>query len=139
MTLLEAAAIKRRSTVADANGHFSFGSVAVVLFLPTIVARGMQPKTQQGTLNADELVELPAIAMLAAASDQVEVLSLTQQEIAEMQMKQEEKQRLVGLVPNFYVVYDWNAKPLTAKQNRLAVRSIIELGDVCDCGGVCGY
>jgi len=57
----------------------------------------------------------------------VEVSSLTQQEIAEMQMKQEEKQRLVGLVPNFYVVYDWNAKPLTAKQKyRLAVRSIID-------------
>ena len=127
VTLLEAGSTKRRSTVADANGHFSFGNVAAGPYLLTIVAKGMQPKTQQGTLNADESVELPAIAMVAATSDQVEVSSLTQQEIAEMQMKQEEKQRLVGLVPNFYVVYDWNAKPLTAKQKyRLAVRSIID-------------
>jgi hypothetical protein len=60
-------------------------------------------------------------------SEEVEVSSLTQVEIAEVQMKQEEKQRLVGLVPNFYVSYVWNAAPLSAKQKyKLAVRALID-------------
>ena len=127
VTLLETGSTKRRSTVADANGHFSFGNVAAGPYLLTIIAKGMQPTTQRGTLNPDESVELPAIALGAATSEEVEVSSLTQVEIAEMQMKQEEKQRLFGLVPNFYVAYDWNAKPLSGKQKyRLAVRAIVD-------------
>jgi len=82
--------------------------------------------TQTGVLNLDESVELLPIALGVSTSDSVEVSSLTQQEIAEVQMKQEEKQRLGGLIPNFYVVYDWNAKPLTPKQKyRLAVRRLL--------------
>jgi hypothetical protein len=127
VTLLEAGSTKRRSTVADGNGHFSFSNVAAGPYLLTIIAKGMEPTTQRGTLNPDESVELPAIALGAATSEEVEVSSLTQVEIAEMQMKQEEKQRLFGLVPNFYVVYEWNAKPLSAKQKyRLAVRAIVD-------------
>ncbi len=96
-------------------------------YVLTIIAAGMQPKTLRGTLNPDESVELPPIALGVAASEEVEVSSLTDQEIAEVQMKQEEKQRLVGLVPNFYVSYVWNAKPLTAKQKyKLAARSLID-------------
>jgi hypothetical protein len=127
VTLLENFSVKGRSVVADANGHFSFSNVAAGPYVLTIIATGMQPTTQRGTLNPDESVELPPIAMGAAASDEVEVSSLTQEEIAEVQMKQEEKQRLVGLVPNFYVSYVWNAAPMTAKQKyRMAVRSLVD-------------
>ncbi len=127
VTLLEAGSTKRRSTVADGNGHFSFSNVAAGPYLLTIIAKGMQPTTQKGTLNADESLELPPIALGAATSEEVEVSSLTQVEIAEMQMKQEEKQRLVGLVPNFYVSYVWKAAPMTPKQKfKLAARSIID-------------
>jgi len=127
VTLLENFSVKGRSVVADANGHFSFDHVAAGPYTLTISAKGMQPKTQKGTLNPDESVELPAIALGVAASEEVEVSGLSQQEIAEVQMKQEEKQRLVGLVPNFYVSYVWNAAPLTPKQKyRLAVRTIID-------------
>jgi len=127
VSLLENFSVKPRSVVADANGHFSFSNVAAGPYTLTILATGMQPKTQRGTLNSDESVELPPIALGAATSEEVDVSSLTDREIAEVQMKQEEKQRLVGLVPNFYVEYDWNAKPLTASQKyRLAVRSIVD-------------
>ena len=127
VTLLEAGAGRARSVVADANGHFSFSHVAAGVYTLTVSAAGMVGTTQRGTLNADESVELPAIVLGVSASDSVEVSSLSQVEIAEVQMKQEEKQRLVGLVPNFYVVYDWDAKPLTAKQKyRLAVRAIVD-------------
>jgi hypothetical protein len=127
VTLVENFSVNGRSVVADANGHFSFEHVAAGPYTLMVTAAGMQGATQRGVLNPDESVELPAIALEVGANEQVEVSSLTQQEVAEVEMKQEEKQRLVGLVPNFYVEYDWNAKPLTAKQKyRLAVRSIVD-------------
>jgi hypothetical protein len=127
VTLLENFAVMGRSVVADANGHFSFSDVAAGPYTLTIIAKGMQPTTQRGTLNPDESLELPPIALGVAASDEVEVSGLTQQEIAEVQMKQEEKQRLVGLVPNFYVSYVWKAAPMTPKQKfKLAARSLVD-------------
>ncbi len=127
VTLVEEGSVNPRSTVTDASGHFNFDNVVAGAYALTILAKGMLPKTERGTLNADESVELPPIALGVATSEEVVVSSLTPQEIAEVQMKQEEQQRLVGLVPNFYVTYHWNAAPLTAKQKyRLAVRALID-------------
>jgi hypothetical protein len=127
VSLLENFSVKPRTVVADENGHFSFSSVAAGAYVLTVTAPGMVGTTVKGVLNPDESVELPPIALGAGTSESVEVSGLSDQEIAEVQMKQEEKQRLVGLVPNFYVVYEWDAKPLTAKQKyRLAVRSILD-------------
>ncbi|MGA8938013.1 MAG: carboxypeptidase regulatory-like domain-containing protein, partial [Acidobacteriaceae bacterium] len=72
-------------------------------------------------------------------SEEVEVSGLTQQEVAEKQVKQEEKQRLVGLVPNFYVTYDWNAAPLTPKMKfKMATRSIVDPATFVIVGGFAG-
>ena len=99
----------------------------------------MEGATRRGTLNADESLELPAIALKAAVSEEVVVSGLTQQEVAEKQVKQEEKQRLVGLVPNFYVTYDWNAAPLTPKlKYKMAARSIVDPATFVIVGGFAG-
>jgi hypothetical protein len=140
VTLVEEGATRPRSAVADSDGHFSFSDVLAGSYTLTVTAEGMEPATQRGTLNADESVELPPIVLrVAAANDEVEVSSLTQQELAEVQIKQEEKQRLVGLVPNFYVTYNWNAAPLTPKQKyKLAVRSIVDPATFVIVGGFAG-
>ncbi|HTZ57906.1 MAG TPA: hypothetical protein VMB49_07420 [Acidobacteriaceae bacterium] len=50
--------------------------------------------------------------------------TLSQREKAEQQLKQEEQQRIVGVVPNFNVSYDQDAVPLSRDQKfRLAFRS----------------
>ena len=41
---------------------------------------------------------------------------LTQQEKAELQLRQQEKQRIAGVVPNFNVSYNADAAPLSSKQ-----------------------
>jgi hypothetical protein len=43
------------------------------------------------------------------------VVALTVEQLAQQQVKAEEKQRVLGIFPNFYVVYDKNAVPLTTK------------------------
>jgi hypothetical protein len=39
------------------------------------------------------------------------------EEMAAEQVKAEEQQRIFGIIPNFYVVYDHDAAPLTTKLN----------------------
>jgi hypothetical protein len=66
--------------------------------------------------------------MLNVASSVTEVqVGLTQQEVAQEQIKIEEKQRVLGIIPNFYVSYVPNAAPLDTKQKfELAGRTIID-------------
>ena len=62
------------------------------------------------------------------ADARVEVqVGLTQVEVAEEEVKFEEKQRVLGVIPNFYVSYVPDAAPLDAKQKfKLAFRSMID-------------
>jgi hypothetical protein len=45
------------------------------------------------------------------------LLRLPPEEMAAEQVKAEEQQRIFGIIPNFYVVYDHDAAPLTTKLN----------------------
>lgn len=128
VTLSTAGSKAKPSTMTDTNGHFSFSDVAVGEFTLTISAKGLQGTTVKGSLNPDESLELPPIQLrVAADSTNVEVSSLTQKEIAAVQLKQEEQQRLAGVVPNFYVTYNWNAAPLDTKQKyTLAAKSLFD-------------
>ena len=65
---------------------------------------------------------------MAVAANVAEVeVSLTQIEVAQEQIALEEKQRVLGVIPNFYVSYIPDAAPLTPKQKfGLAWRSTID-------------
>jgi hypothetical protein len=52
---------------------------------------------------------------LRVASVQVTVNVVPTEELAIEQLKAEEQQRIVGVIPNFYVAYDRDAAPLTPK------------------------
>jgi hypothetical protein len=75
---------------------------------------------------------------VATANTDVQV-TLTREEMAEEDIRVEEKQRLGGVIPNFYVVYDWNAPPLTTKQKyKLAVRTIVDPVNFVIVAGIAG-
>jgi len=75
---------------------------------------------------------------VSAARTNVEV-SLTQTEVAEEQVKIEEKQRVLGIVPNFYVSYIPDAAPLTSKLKfELAARSVVDPVTLLMVGGAAG-
>src|SRR6202041_1318532 len=83
--------------------------------------------------------EVPDVTLqIASAKTDVEV-TFTQHDIAEEQILLEEKQRVFGVIPNFYVTYVWNAAPLSSGQKfRLALRSTIDPVSIAISGAVAG-
>ena len=98
------------------DGQFRFASVAPGSFQLTIVADGFATQTLGGTVRAGEAYSVPQITLaLATEVTQVHV-ALSTVEIAQEEIKEQEKQRVFGVLPNFYVTYVASAAPLTSKQ-----------------------
>ncbi len=78
-------------------------------------------------MRSGETYIVPRIALaVAPAVTDVEV-GLSRTEVAEEQIKIEEKQRVLRVIPNFYVSYIPNAVPLNAKQKfQLAMKMTVD-------------
>jgi hypothetical protein len=98
------------------DGQFSFANVAPGSFQLTITADGFATQTFSGTLHSGEFKFVPPIALAVAANVTEVRVVVPRAEIAEEQIKIQEKQRVLGVIPNFYVSYIPDAAPLDAKQ-----------------------
>lgn len=109
---------------SDEEGHFSFANVSPGLLQVNIVAEGFTPQMISGTLRPGENYLFPQIT-LAVATQITEVrVSPPTNDIAQEQLKDQEKQRVFGIVPNFYVSYVGEPAPLTSKQKfQLALKT----------------
>jgi Carboxypeptidase regulatory-like domain len=106
----------KEETLSGDDGQFSFSSVAPGPFQLTIAKEGFAAQAMSGILHPGETYNAQRIA-LALAPEKTEVqVVVPRVEIAEEQIKEEEKQRVLGFVPNFYVSYVPDAAPLTSKQ-----------------------
>lgn len=116
-----------QQALSGSDGQFFFPSVFPGTFRLAITSAGFAPQTLAGTLHSGEIQTLPQIAMnVADARVEVQV-GLTQVEVAEEEIKVEEKQRVLGVIPNFYVSYVPDAAPLDAKQKfKLAFKTMID-------------
>src|SRR5206468_4220606 len=102
-------------TSSGDNGQFSFSHVAPGSFQLTITSAGFTTNTFSGNLGAGETFIVPAVVLTVAnAVTQVRV-GLSTVEVAQAQVKEQEKQRVLGFIPNFYVSYEPNAVPLTPR------------------------
>src|SRR5262249_48514662 len=109
------------------DGQFSFSSVAPGDYTITVTADGFASQSVSATLYSGEVVAVPQIT-LTVATEKTEVhVSVSPVEIAEIQIKEQEKQRVFGIIPNFYVTYEPNPAPLNTKQKmKLAWRSNLD-------------
>ena len=113
--------------ITGGNGQFFIANIAPGAFQLSISASGFAPQTLSGSLLAKEIDVVPTIVLGVALSTTAVQVKLTQSEVAQEQMKIEEKQRVLGVIPNFYVTYVPNAAPLTARQKfQLAGRTVID-------------
>ncbi len=121
------------------NGQFSFANIAPGPFQLTVTSAGFATQASSGILHSGEnfIVTKIALAVATAVTD-VEV-QLTQTEVAEEQVKVEEKQRVLGAIPNFYVSYVPDAAPLTSKQKfKLAWKTVVDPFTFVVVGGAAG-
>jgi hypothetical protein len=103
-------------TYSDENGRFTFTNVKAGDFQLTISSPGFTSQGTSGLLHDGENYSVPQVA-LTLATEVTEVhVNMSQIEIAEAEIKEQEKQRVLGFVPNFYVSYVSDAAPLTPKQ-----------------------
>jgi hypothetical protein len=116
-----------QDVVSGDDGQFTFANIAPGPFRLTIASAGFATQLNSGVLHPGEVVIVPQITLtLAAATTEVRV-EPTQTELAEIQVKDEEKQRVLGIIPNFYVSYIPDAAPLSSKQKfELAWRNTVD-------------
>lgn len=128
-----------QDSFADDDGRFFMPNISAGPFQLTFSAPGFAPQSFSGTVRPGETCVVPQIKLaLATVTSEVQVV-LSPVEIAEEQMKEQEKQRILGVIPNFYVTYIPDAAPLTSGQKfRLALRATTDPVTFLITGAVAG-
>ena len=130
-----------RSAKSDDSGTFTFADLNPRTYRVTVTAQGFATwVSSEVTVRAGEQFELPLIVLeVASASSSVNV-SISQHDVAEEQIKAEEKQRIAGIFPEFFVSYVWNAAPLSKEQKfDLAWKSTTDPTTFALTGAIAGY
>jgi Carboxypeptidase regulatory-like domain len=128
VTLTNIDTAETRTTESDSVGNYSFSALPAGAFTLLISAQAFNSFIDQRiTVASNQTLQLPDITLrLAAVSSNTEVAA-SKQEVAEAQMQSELKQRLLGFLPNYYVVYFKDPAPLDASQKmRLALRLAVD-------------
>jgi hypothetical protein len=102
------------STAQD--GRFSYTDVAPGAFDLSVALAGFKTKTVSGNLPAQQSYAAPAITLEVAPVVTDVSVRLTVEEIATEQIRQQEQQRLLAVIPNFYTSYVADAAPMNTKQ-----------------------
>jgi hypothetical protein len=127
VTLTQEGRSASMETLSGDDGQFSFGNIAPGPFQLAFMAEGFAPQTFSGTLQDSENYNAPRIVLTVATKKTEVRVEVPRVEVAEEQIKEQEKQRVLGIVPNFYVTYVPNAAPLTPKQKfELAWKSTLD-------------
>ena len=128
-----------QETTTGEDGQFSFANIAPGPFHLTVTSEGFSTQSSSGILHTGEACIVPRISLVIATSITEVKVELSQIEIAQEQMNDEMKQRVLGVIPNFYVTYVPDAAPLTPKQKyHLAARLNIDPAYIVTAAAVAG-
>ncbi len=128
-----------QEVLTDEDGQFSFVNVAPGLFQLAIVSPGFATHTSSGILQSGQSYAVPRVALVIAGDTQELRVLPSRVEVAEDQIKDQEKQRVLGVIPNYYVTYVPNALPLSPKQKfELAWKTTIDPVNFAITGAVAG-
>jgi len=114
-----------QQAVTDNDGRFVFAHPQPGPVHLTITADGFAAHQFDGDLQPAQPLDVPQIT-LALATVNTEVKVVPPQVIAEEQIKEEEKQKALGFIPNYYVSYVPDAVALNPRQKfELAWKSTV--------------
>ena len=115
----------QRTTSSTSDGSFMFSSLPPGKYRVSVVSTGLgsyvSPEIQLGAGDRREISRV----VLPIAPTNVDVrVTVTETELATEQVKLQEQQRVLGVLPNFYTSYVWDAAPMTTKLKfNLALKS----------------
>lgn len=129
-----------RSTLSNDSGFFTFTGVTPGTWSLTVTGNGISSWTESAlSLHSGEYFEVPHIILSVTDAESTVRVTASRHEIAEAQMREEEKQRVLGIIPNFYVSYDPDAVPLSAGQKiRLATKTSVDPLTILSAGFIAG-
>jgi hypothetical protein len=130
----------QRDVTTDGTGFFRFSSVAPGAFKVSVTAKGFSNWSSDGLmLRPNEDYDLPPVELRIAMSTTEVVVAFTRRDIAEEEIHEEEKQRVLGAIPNFYVSYVSDPQPLSSGQKyRLAWKTSIDPISIAISAGIAG-
>jgi len=119
----------QRRVTTNENGYFEFEDVkAGMPYQVSIHAEGFADWTSPAVvLEPGQYKILTDIQLRIATALTTVQVTYNAVQVATEQVKVEEKQRVLGFIPNFYVVYDRDPAPLTAKLKfQLAFKVVVD-------------
>jgi hypothetical protein len=123
----------------DDDGLFFFPNLAPGLLQLTFSSEGLTGQAIYETLSAGQSLTVPDVVLIVQTQVTEVRVGLTLAEQAEDEVKAEEKQRIFGLIPNYFVTYDPHPAPLPSKLKfRLAWKSSVDPFTLLAIGAVAG-
>ena len=129
-----------RTAIVDEKGKFAISGLEPGTYTVSITLPGRSPQVAtEVTLGTREERELPIVTSRNPHSTTTVQVNANVDQVATAQVKIEEEQRVLGVVPNFYTSYIWNSAPLTPKLKfKLALRAEIDPIEFAVDAGVAG-
>ena len=138
VSLLSDVPSHNRQTSTDTNGRFLLAHMPTGNYTLRVTLPGFTTGTQTVTLAPQQVLQLAPVA-LSMATVNVMVNAVTPEQLSLEQMHAEVQQRLLGVLPNFFVSYNWTAPPLTTKQKyTLATHNVADPGNLALVGVTAG-
>jgi hypothetical protein len=126
--------------LTDENGQFFFLNVVPGPFHLSIGSEGLTAQEFSGNMHPGEAYVTPLIRLIIATQVTEVRVALSTEQIADAQVKDQEKQRVFGFIPNFYVSYVPDAAPLSARNKfSLAWKSATDPVTFAAVGVVAGF
>jgi hypothetical protein len=125
------------TVTVDEKGAFTISGLEPGTYTVSITLPGRSPQVAtQVNLKAREEQELPIVTERNPHSTTTVQVNANLNQVATAQVHLQEKQRILGVVPNFYTTYLWDSAPMSPKLKlKLALRAEIDpIGIAVDAG-----
>jgi hypothetical protein len=124
-------------TRAGGDGAFVISGAAPGDHTLRVSALSFLSKVVHVTVIAGKTTEQPAVVL--QAGDVSEVNAISEDQLATLEVHEEEHQRLGGVIPNFYVAYDFNAPPMSnALKWQLGWKNLVDPVNIAIVAGFAG-
>jgi Carboxypeptidase regulatory-like domain len=119
--------IPEQEVLSGDDGRFTFANISPGPFRLTITADGFAAQSSSGVLHSGESYAVPQLALAVATAVTEVRVEFSPIELAQEQIKDQERQRILAIIPNFYVSYVPDAVPLSSKQKfQLAWKTMVD-------------